>query len=61
MADVLPQLRRILKMNRTHPELPRTLQIQLPVINEQTFFPAALYYFERHAVLAASGVAVAGK
>src|SRR6266478_10002188 len=48
--QILPQLRRILKMNRTHPELPRTLQIQCPVINEQTFFRAALGYFKRQTV-----------
>jgi hypothetical protein len=48
--QILPQLRRILKMNRTHPELPRTLQIQCPVINEQTFFRAALGYIERQPV-----------
>src|SRR5260370_7910670 len=48
--QILAQLRRTLKMNRTHPELPRTLQIQCPVINEQTFFRAALGYFKRQTV-----------
>ena len=46
--QLLPQLRRILKMNRTHPQLLRTLQIQFPVVNEQTFFRLALGHFERH-------------
>jgi hypothetical protein len=45
--QILPQLRRVLKMNRAHPELPGALQIQRPVIYEQTFFRAALGHFER--------------
>ena len=45
--QIPPQLRRVLKMNRAHAQLPRALQIQFPVINEQTFVRAALGHFER--------------
>src|SRR5258708_14269955 len=57
--QILPQLRRTLKMNRTHPELPRALQIQCPVINEQTFFRAALGYFQSQTVDSLVGLPLA--
>src|ERR1700730_4473568 len=44
------QLRRVLEMNRAHAQLPRTFQIQLPVVNEQTFVGLPLGHFERQLV-----------
>src|ERR1700674_3186012 len=48
--QILPQLRRVSKLNRTHPQGPRTFKIELPVVNEHTFFRLALCYFERDTI-----------
>ena len=48
--QILPQLRRVSKVNRAHPQLLRAFQIQFPVVNEQTFFRPALRHFERQTV-----------
>ena len=48
-------------MNRAHPELPRALQIQRPVIYEQTFFRTALGHLERQAVNSLVGFPYADK
>src|ERR1017187_9127266 len=48
--QLLPQLGRVLEMNRTHAQLLRTLKIEFPVVNEQALFRLALGHFERHPV-----------
>src|ERR1700722_12586885 len=56
LRQIPPQLRRILKMNRTHLQLPRTFTIDFPIGNEQTFRRIALGPLERHPVDSFVGV-----
>src|SRR5580704_1598647 len=54
--QIPPQLRCVLKVNCAHVQLLRALQIQFPVINEQTFVGTALSHFESQFIDALIGL-----